>query len=66
MKRHLCFIVAFGICFFASTAAAYAQVRADTGSIAIGGSVTGSTVSSASRKKRWMSLFAMPNARWKN
>ena len=44
MKRHLCFIAAFGICFFASTAAAYAQVRADTGSIAISGSVTGSTV----------------------
>src|SRR5438132_918926 len=44
MKRYLCFIVALGICFFASTAAAYAQVSADTGSIAIGGSVTGSTV----------------------
>ena len=44
MKRYLCFIVALGICFFASTAAACAQVRADTGSIAIGGSVTGSTV----------------------
>src|SRR5437763_11159893 len=44
MKRHLCFIAALGICFFASTAAACAQVRADTGSIAIGGSVTGSTV----------------------
>src|SRR5438445_12223106 len=44
MKRYLCFIVALGICFFASTAAAYAQVSADTGSIAIAGSVSGSTV----------------------
>jgi tetratricopeptide (TPR) repeat protein len=44
MKRHLCFIAALGMCFFASITAAYAQVRADTGSIAIGGSVTGSTV----------------------
>src|SRR5947209_10502022 len=44
MKRYLCFIVALGIYFFASTAAAYAQVSADIGSIAIGGSVTGSTV----------------------
>ncbi len=44
MKRHLCFIAALGMCFFASITTAYAQVRADTGSIAIGGSVTGSTV----------------------
>ncbi len=44
MKRHLCFIAALGMCFFASIAAACAQVKADTGSIAIGGSVTGSTV----------------------
>jgi tetratricopeptide (TPR) repeat protein len=44
MKRHLCFIAALGTCFFASMTAAYAQVRADTGGIAIGGSVTGSTV----------------------
>src|SRR5215831_2237509 len=44
MKRHLSFVAALGMCFFASIIAAYAQVRADTGSIAIGGSVTGSTV----------------------
>ena len=44
MKRHLSFVTALGMCFFASVTAAYAQVRADTGSIAIGGSVTGSTV----------------------
>src|SRR5215813_11617549 len=43
MKRHL-FVAALGISFFASNTTAYAQVRADTGSIAIGGSVTGSTV----------------------
>src|SRR5262245_65412239 len=44
MKRHLSFAVALGIFLFASITAAYAQVRADVGSIAIGGSVTGSTV----------------------
>jgi hypothetical protein len=44
MERHLFFVTALGVCFFASITAAYAQVRADTGSIAIGGSVTGSTV----------------------
>jgi tetratricopeptide (TPR) repeat protein len=44
MKRHLSFIAAMGICFFASISTAHPQVRADTGSIAIGGSVTGSTV----------------------
>ena len=44
MKRHLSFIAALGICFFASINAASAQVRADTGGIAIGGSVTGSTI----------------------
>src|SRR5215831_4745139 len=43
MKRHL-FVAALGISFFASNTTAYAQVRADTGSIAIGGSVTSSTV----------------------
>jgi hypothetical protein len=52
MKRHLSFIAALGMCFVAPIIAAYAQVRADTGSIAIGGSVTGSTV-----RKRWMNLF---------
>jgi hypothetical protein len=44
MKRHLSLVAALGICFFASAGAAYAQVRADTGGIAIGGSVTGSTI----------------------
>jgi tetratricopeptide (TPR) repeat protein len=44
MKRHLCFIAALGMCFFASIAVACVQVKADAGSIAIGGSVTGSTV----------------------
>src|ERR1700730_18137452 len=44
MKRHLSFIAVLGMCFFATFTVAYAQVRADTGSIAIGGSVTGSTV----------------------
>jgi tetratricopeptide (TPR) repeat protein len=45
MKRHLSFVVAaLGMCFVASITAAYAQVRADSGGIAIGGSVTGSTV----------------------
>src|SRR5215831_12441736 len=44
MKRHLSFVAALGMCFFAPIAAAYAQVSADTGSIAIGGSVTSSTV----------------------
>src|SRR5215510_16578951 len=44
MKRHLSVIAALGMCFFASMTVAHAQVRADTGSIAIGGNVTGSTV----------------------
>jgi tetratricopeptide (TPR) repeat protein len=44
MKRHLSFLTVLGMCFIASFTAAYAQVRADTGSIAIGGSVTSSTV----------------------
>src|SRR5262249_36116148 len=44
MKRHLSLLAALGMGFFASITAAYAQVRADTGSIAIGGNVTSSTV----------------------
>src|SRR5262249_49631594 len=44
MKRHLSFVAALGMGFFASMTAAYAQVRAETNSIAIGGSVTSSTV----------------------
>ena len=44
MKRPLSFVAALGMCFFVSINTAYAQVRADTGSIAIGGSVTSSTV----------------------
>jgi hypothetical protein len=43
MKRHL-LVAALGISFFASNTTAYAQVRADSSSIAIGGSVTSSTV----------------------
>jgi tetratricopeptide (TPR) repeat protein len=44
MKRHLSFVAALGMGFLASITTAHAQVRADTGSIAIGGSVTSSTV----------------------
>src|SRR6476659_432837 len=44
MKRHLSLIAAAGTCFLASITVAHAQVRADTGSIAIGGSVTSSTI----------------------
>jgi len=44
MKQHLSFVAALGMCFFATFSVAYAEVRADTGSIAIGGSVTSSTV----------------------
>jgi PDZ domain-containing protein len=45
MKRHLYLVALLGMCFFAPSTAVYAQqVKADTGSIAIGGSVTGSTV----------------------
>jgi hypothetical protein len=57
MKRHLSFVAALGLCFFASITAAYAQVRADPGGIAIGGSVTGSTVIIGIPRKRWMNLF---------
>jgi len=45
MKRHLSFVAALGVCFFAPITATYAQqIRAETGGIAIGGSVTSSTV----------------------
>src|SRR5262249_16426578 len=44
MKRHLSFIAATGIGFLACITGGHAQVRADSGSIAIGGSVSGSTV----------------------
>ena len=44
MKRRLFFIAASGMCVVASFSAAFAQVKADSGSIAIGGSVTASTV----------------------
>jgi tetratricopeptide (TPR) repeat protein len=45
MKRHLSLVAALGMCFFASNVTAHAQqIKADTGSIAIGGSVTSSTV----------------------
>jgi tetratricopeptide (TPR) repeat protein len=44
MNQRLSFIAALGMCFFAPITTAHAQVRADSGSIAIGGDVTGSTV----------------------
>src|SRR3974390_1889108 len=44
MKRYPCFIAALSMCFFASMGPACAEVKADTGSIAIGGNVTGSTL----------------------
>src|SRR3974377_1238953 len=44
MKRYPCFIAALSMCFFASMGAACAEVKADTGGIAIGGNVTGSTL----------------------
>jgi hypothetical protein len=45
MKRHLFFVATVGMCLFGLNAAADAQqIKADTGGIAIGGSVTGSTV----------------------
>ena len=44
MKQHLSFVTALGLCLFPSITTAHGQVKADTGSIAIGGSVTGSTV----------------------
>jgi tetratricopeptide (TPR) repeat protein len=45
MKRHLSFVAALGICLFGLNAGADAQqIKAETGGIAIGGSVTGSTI----------------------
>src|SRR5262249_35820003 len=45
MKRHLFFVAALGMCFFAPNTTAYAQqVNADTGGIAIGRDVIQSTV----------------------
>jgi tetratricopeptide (TPR) repeat protein len=45
MKRHLSLIAALGMCLFGlKTTADAQQVKADTGGIAIGGSVTSSTV----------------------
>jgi hypothetical protein len=45
MKWLLSFVAASGICFFALNATADAQqVKAETGGIAIGGSVSGSTI----------------------
>ena len=44
MKRHLSVLAAVAVWFSGSITASNAQVRADTGSIAIGGSVTSSTV----------------------
>ena len=44
VKHYPSFVAALGMCFLVSIAAAFAEVKADTGSIAIGGSVTGSTL----------------------
>jgi hypothetical protein len=44
MKRHLFVLAAVAVWFCAPITATNAQIRADTGSIAIGGSVIGSTV----------------------
>src|SRR6516225_2923957 len=44
MKRHLSFVAALSMCFFASNTTSAQQVRADTGGIAIGGSVSSSTI----------------------
>jgi hypothetical protein len=45
MKRHLSFIAALGMCLFASNTTAHAQqTKAETGGVAIGGSVTSSTI----------------------
>jgi len=44
MNRHLSFVAALGIGLFGSITTAHAQVKADSGSIAIGGSINGSTV----------------------
>jgi len=45
MKLHLFFVATVGMCLFGLNAAADAQqIKADTGGIAIGGSVTSSTV----------------------
>jgi tetratricopeptide (TPR) repeat protein len=45
MRQHPSFIAALGMCFFALNATADAQqVKADTGAIAIGGSVSSSTI----------------------
>src|ERR1700741_115326 len=43
-KRYSCFTTTIGICFLASIATAFAEVRAETGGIAIGGNVSGSTL----------------------
>src|SRR5436190_1606625 len=45
MKRHLSFVAALGMCLFGLNVSVDAQqIRAETGGIAIGGSVTGSTI----------------------
>src|SRR5262249_19002301 len=46
MKRHLSFVAALGMCFFvwSNTTAVAQEVKADTGGIAIGGSVSSSTI----------------------
>jgi hypothetical protein len=45
MKQLLSFVAAFGVCFFATNPIAHTQqVKADQGAVAIGGSVSSSTI----------------------
>jgi hypothetical protein len=45
MKRRLYFIAALGVCFVSWSPTTHAQqVKADTGAVAIGGNVSGSTI----------------------
>jgi tetratricopeptide (TPR) repeat protein len=44
MKRHLSFVAALGICVFAAANTHAQQIKSETGSVAIGGSVTSSTI----------------------
>jgi hypothetical protein len=45
MKRSIYFIGALGVCFIVWSPVAHAQqVKADTGAVAIGGNVSGSTI----------------------
>jgi hypothetical protein len=55
MKQHLCFIASLGVYLFGLNAAVDAQqIKADTGGIAIGGSVTGSTINIGVPLNNWL------------